>query len=486
MVREASQRVPVGRGAAVNAHAAVIAGRAARWMIAAALCVVGGIGGRAIAQDAAGAAAAGAVAETVAGDAVPEGAIDAALFGSFPTPALDIELAEGFERFWPSRLKVGGGRGLIIPIDGPIAPPRPAFWSGRSPTEVPVGVGHARKLIVAAGVQGSPEFSLEGTNSFVVVTTPREPGGPRHEAPVNFVYVSGTPREDMRGDAPEILIERTWFSLYPPEAPPSRGIVLFMPGLLATPEPVMAALTRDLRADGWAVLRMIAQPSRFTERVEFVIDPEDIAGSAEMIARTLGERVAEVAYAADAAVSHVQKSVPALADVPVVVLGFSGGAMTIPPVVSLTPERYKAAVLVGGGADYWLINERSNYRGMIDALRLSWDEIEEPSEAQRAALDRAYLERAPLDAYHTAAHLRGVPTLMIHAASDLAVPAPLGVVLWEKAGRPEMWVRKATHETLFMGLTLDHPAIVSWLDRAVPRAGAGAEDEAEAGQGAAR
>src|SRR5205085_268147 len=72
---------------------------------------------------------------------------------------------------------------------------------------------------------------------------------------------------------PEWRLQRTWFALYEPKDGPARGVALLMPGLFNTPEPVIDHVVAQLRGRGWAVLRMMAQPSRFTELLSFDLDP---------------------------------------------------------------------------------------------------------------------------------------------------------------------------------------------------------------------
>jgi fermentation-respiration switch protein FrsA (DUF1100 family) len=136
--------------------------------------------------------------------------------------------------------------------------------------------------------------------------------------------------------------------------------------------------------------------------------------------------------------------------------------MTLPTVVAREEGRYSASILIGGGADFWLMNEKSNYRGLIDAVHEKWDS--EPSEADRARLDELYLKNAPLDSYHTAQVLKGKKVLLIQGTADLAVPSPLGDLLWERLGKPERWVVDgAGHEVLFMTLPQKFEKMMEWL-----------------------
>ncbi len=310
------------------------------------------------------------------------------------------------------------------------------------------------------------------------------------------------PGDDGAGKGPEhVSIERTWFVVHPASrrregeragrgVETRRGVVLFMPGLLGTPEPTIESLVKAMTSRGWVVVRMLAQPSRFTEKAHFDLDAGAPMGpQGERIARAMSERLAECAYAVEGAMAHVEALDPTLRALPRVGVGFSAGAFTMPTVIARDPSRYAGCVMIGGGAHAWLISAHSNYRGMIDALSLAWRGAPDEATLARAgdALASAYLERCALDPFHTATGLRGSRVLIIQARYDKAVPASLGDVLWERGGRPERWIKDAGHELLFLNLYKDHDAILGWLDGFAPGtpAGAGGEPPAGAGTGGA-
>ncbi|MEX2217856.1 MAG: prolyl oligopeptidase family serine peptidase, partial [Phycisphaerales bacterium] len=288
-------------------------------------------------------------------------------------------------------------------------------------------------------------------------------------AGVHFKFVSArTWQSRQEPEVRTLVLSRTWFALYEPtRAGDPAGVALVMPGLFNTPEPVIEHLIEQFRKRGWAVLRMMAQPSRFTERTTIRIDPQNLESAAERAAAEMQDRVAECAYAAQAAFQHLGAEKPALAKLPCIAVGMSGGAMTLPSVVALEPQRYAAAVLIAGGADFVTIALESNYRFMVDSIRFDWPEP--PTDDQQKALAALYLQRAPLDSFHTAAALKGKPVLMIHGTHDAAVPAHLGDLLWERLGRPERWSEEAGHEEVFMRLPKKAGDILDWLDKAIRR-----------------
>jgi predicted esterase len=206
---------------------------------------------------------------------------------------------------------------------------------------------------------------------------------------------------------------------------------------------------------------MMAQPSRFTEQIAFKIDPEHPDQAAARIAEVMQDRVAECAYAVAAAFDHVISSHAEWAKLPRVAVGMSGGAMTLPSVVALEPDKYAAAVLVAGGADFLSIAIESNYRHLVEAMSFDWPSP--PTPAQVEQLDRSYREKASLDSLHTSAVLLGKPVLMIHGTHDGAVPAHLGDELWEALGKPERWSEEAGHEEIFMRLPQKAGRICDWL-----------------------
>ena len=246
-------------------------------------------------------------------------------------------------------------------------------------------------------------------------------------------------------------------------------------GLLGTPEGTLSQLTRSLTQNDWVVLRMVAQPSRFLERVEFTIDPASpgFPGAvAASIARTFDERGAECAFAAQAAFAFLLRERPELKDLPRVAIGFSGGAMTLPTVVAREPDDYAAAIIIGGGCDFWLMTQTSNYNQWIGAVHATW--TNEASDADKRAVDKAYLRASRLDSYHTAQALANKPVLVMLGDMDQAVPAPLGELLiarLEKAGAKVTPIRQSVgHEALFMTLPRRFATMHAWLDEHFLRA----------------
>jgi hypothetical protein len=327
----------------------------------------------------------------------------------------------------------------------------------------------------------APELGARGT---FLVTIPADDGAPiaprdANEASMVLRFVSASTH--LESDQPIARLQTTWFAVFDPlpvpnrengtpeqqtastsGTAPARGVALLMPGMFGTPEGTLVALTKQLRRRGWCVVRMVAQPSDFTRVFEPALSPQHPGEAARTIAQVFDDRVAECAFAVQSALAEVERLEPSLAELPRVAIGFSAGAMTLPTVLAREPDRYAAAVLVGGGCHYWLLTQRSNYADWIGAVRPRW--LSEPTDEQRRAIDDAYLDHARLDAFHTARAMRGVATLIIDGATDFAVPTPLADALWVRLGRPERWRDPVGHEMLFARLPAKFPRMLDWLD----------------------
>jgi predicted esterase len=294
------------------------------------------------------------------------------------------------------------------------------------------------------------------------------------------------------------LIEHAGFLVYDPlakkgeelEASP-RGVILLMPGLLATPEGTLDGLARRLRRSNWVVLRMVAQPSRFIERFPMVIESEDVEGSVGRIARVLDERTADCAYVTAEAFAALEAKRPELAKLPRIAIGFSGGAITLPTVVALEADRYAGAVMVGGGSNFLQMIDNSNYTSFLGGEPPQWPE--ELKEAELAALKAkaydSFAKQAVLDAFNTAGALRDKHTLMVYGSTDQAVPSPLSDQLWARMGKKQREVYDVGHEVLFAQLAARFDAIVTWCnavgegkDPATVDGAAGKSENADADQ----
>lgn len=416
-------------------------------------------------------------AQPQASQALPEALPSSIAMPAIPVPDASAPFAD-FSKSWPARMPLGKEGVLAVAIE------RPRVSWGFSHLVFDLVAREADKeeasaVLSAAGIEFTSDVieqavAFEAGGSFVARFTENARKGmaKRTLGSDHFVVATLTPAS-VNAKVPSI--ERTGFALYSPITPkgstprPARGVAVVMPGIFGTPEGTLESLVASLRRDGWHVLRMLAQPSRFTQAVSWKIDPAasdgEIDALGKEVAGTLTNRAAECAYAAEGALRYVNMLHPELAELPRIAIGFSGGAISLPTVVAREPAKYKAAVLVGGACHYWLTNAHSTYADMIRAIRVEW--VTPPTLDQRRRVAEAYLRHAPLDAFHTAAALHGTPTLVIQANADSAVASVLGDVLWERLGKPDRWIRPGEHLPLFISLIKDLPAINDWINAKV-------------------
>jgi len=470
-------------------------------------------------------------------------AVDAAAGGAGSAPVSGPERWRD-DGVWPQRLAVRSGlgswaranvdparpiMGTIVPVAGPVqaaGTSRPA--QEKVERELYSDVQALMQRRTGRNVWRNYTVVGEGPGSYLFVTSD-DPyasdvwDGPAGKPSAYFKFMSARPaaaagaagreviftddqssnagkagRRTGRGnDEQRLIIERTWFVLYPPKpregsgaADKPRGLIVLLPGIFGTPRPTVEGFVGELRARNYAVLRALAHPSRFTEQVTFgIVESSDLQPQAELVARTLTDRAAECAYAVQAALLHTKDITPELRDVPVTLLGLSGGAMVAPTVVARNPGAFNGAVLIAGGADFLQVALESNYKDMVDALHFVWfpNKPAKPAPAARpdgrtapslgmmradakppAALLARFVElyhaAAPLDNVSTASALKGLRTLFILARADKAVPYARGVQLWEAAGKPDRYLTSGGHELLFLFLPNSFGAIINWIE----------------------
>lgn len=403
----------------------------------------------------------GACAQPVPPEPVPS-AVSEALFANFPVADSEITCVESASA-WVVRPGFAIDdriQGVISVIDFAHERPRPTQVGRISAIEAPTELRGMSRLLDKLG-RPNGEVEFEGPKSCIVripefIAT--DPKSVKSDATLTIEFLSGVPSGDTG-----VRIQRTAFSLFTPTADaPARGAALIMPGLLGTPLGVLEPLTKMLREDGWYVLRMWAQPSRFTEYKPVFIDVTgDRIAQAQSLADEMQNRLSEVAYSVQAAFARVEQSHPELAGLPRVGVGMSGGALTMPTVIAREAPRYAGCVMIGGGADAFMMTLKSSY-SMIGGPKYEFVNGEMTQEFLRS-LDEEYLKRAPLDPYHTAVSLREKKVLIIHANADTAVPSPLGDLLWKRCGSQDRVIHEAGHESLFMMLKKDTVRIREFL-----------------------
>jgi hypothetical protein len=270
----------------------------------------------------------------------------------------------------------------------------------------------------------------------------------------------------MVGGVPQI--NRTWWTRYEPLSS-HAGVVVLLPGMLATPEPIIEGLLLGLRAQGWTVLRMIAHPSRYTEDQLVLVTPQrDPMDIATEFARGVDTRIGGLVQSVkDVLVAHNQLTGPR------VLIAMSGGTLASPALLASTGDVFDAAVLIGAGADLLSMSEQSNYAGFLGGLQLGW--LGEPVNLlRRDDIVTAYRAIPSQDPFHQAPAVRINRMLMIQGSTDQAVPAALGEILWQRLGQPERWLAPAGHEVLFFGyLPMRSPDLLNWIGKSLPASESG-------------
>jgi hypothetical protein len=358
---------------------------------------------------------------------------------------------------WPDR--IGNAKGVIVEDTRPIS-----NWRGaRVPndqrlTPYPIEREQFDAFNHAMGTNYTPAFEPGGGYVVIPYINNDGPDGKQH-----LVFYSAVP-----GESEAVAeVQRTWFTYDEPDDAEPIGLAVLMPGIFAKPRDVSDRAERGLLIRGWAVLRMLAPPSRMTERTEYTIDSLNPDLVVSLIAADLDNRAAEAAYAVQAGAEHVLDFNSDLVNKPRVIIGMSGTAIALPTIVAYEPEKYDAAVLIGGGALSYMIALDSSYRDWIDSIQIytttpgSPGIIRAPGEN---TYDDEYAGFSKLDGVHTGASLVEIPVLMIHGSSDTAVPADYGDLLWRILDEPERWTMPVGHELLFGAIPFRMAAILDWLE----------------------
>lgn len=263
------------------------------------------------------------------------------------------------------------------------------------------------------------------------------------------------------------VLNRTWWSWYEPiEGVDARGVVVVLPGMLSTPEPMIEMLMRGLRGQGWGVMRMLAHPSRYSENAKVLTVGREADEIAREFAHDVDERMEAMIASVDAALGRVSEEPGAR-----VLLAMSGGTLAAPGVVGSLVDGgdessvFDAAVLIGAGADVLTMSETSAYASFLGGLRLDWGEAKRYDPAKLAAISTAYRGLETLEPYAMAPKASAVRTLMIQGSKDRAVPTRLGEMLWERLGEPERWLAPMGHELLFYAyLPMKAKSLLEWID----------------------
>lgn len=191
---------------------------------------------------------------------------------------------------------------------------------------------------------------------------------------------------------------------------------------------------------------------------------EALPGVAKDIAARIDQALAGNAYAVEMLLDYIDTQRPELAGLPVVMIGFSAGALTTPTAAARVRDRIDAVVLIGGGANLFELSQDSVFTDGGVTVRCGEDKLRKE---QIDRLSDLYLGASKLDPYHTAPLLRALPVLQVHARSDDWVPARGGELLWNRLGKPDRLDISAGHQLLFYLLPGKAKFIADWVDQAV-------------------
>ncbi len=196
----------------------------------------------------------------------------------------------------------------------------------------------------------------------------------------------------------------------------------------------------------------------------------DLPGIAAEIAASIDQGMAGAAYAVETILDYVDTHRPDLQNIPVVLAGFSAGALATPTIAArleeIQPGRIQAVVLVGGGCNLFRLAMESTFSN--GGLRVLCGE--KPASKQTISkISDLYLAASKLDPYHTAPLITHLPILVLHASSDTWVPAAMGELLYERLDYPERLVMSGGHEHLFYFLPGRAGWIVDWTEKKVPQ-----------------
>ncbi|HYE61908.1 MAG TPA: hypothetical protein VD997_07915 [Phycisphaerales bacterium] len=194
----------------------------------------------------------------------------------------------------------------------------------------------------------------------------------------------------------------------------------------------------------------------------------DVSKVAKEIAWEVDQGMAGCAYAVESILDYIDTQRPDLQNKPVVLMGFSAGALATPTsaawIEARHPGRISAVVLIAGGCDLLKITRESSFHD--GGVRIICGE-EPVDKAVAAQVNDLYLASSRLDPYHTAPMIAHLPILQVHASKDTWVPKATGEMLYERLGGPERLNLSGDHDVLFYLLPGKKEWMADWVERAV-------------------
>jgi len=183
---------------------------------------------------------------------------------------------------------------------------------------------------------------------------------------------------------------------------------------------------------------------------------------AKEVAATMDNYAADYAYAVEGVLEYLHQTQPELNQRPLVITGYSAGALALPTIAARLENRVDAAVLVGGGANAVGILVNGSITNVVSTIRKAGDGHILPD---LRALPDEYLKHSKFDPYHTAPLLAGKPVLFLQGTMDRIIPRQNGDLLYERLNRPERWSYPLGHIPLFWVLPSQSNRIADWIER---------------------
>jgi fermentation-respiration switch protein FrsA (DUF1100 family) len=191
-------------------------------------------------------------------------------------------------------------------------------------------------------------------------------------------------------------------------------------------------------------------------------DPAEVG---RQLAREVDQQLAGNAYVGEAVVEYLYARRPELKDLPLVVVGFSGGALAAPAVVARLGDRVDGLILIGGGADLLMLTQGSVLTDGGMTIRAGKDRV---SSETLAAIHTSYLKHVKLDPWNIAPTLGNMPVLNVYSSWDRMVPTSAALRLSERLGNPDrMVLRVGGHLMLFYLSPGKAEFFADWMERAL-------------------
>lgn len=318
--------------------------------------------------------------------------------------------------------------------------------------------------------------------------TPRIPGARPDLEFIAFKEGSGDPERALAVDDVFDFDEhgRRFTPLPPLKGGDPVGLLIHIHGLASAKQD--AAVRDAFRERGWYALDG-SFVSMFTSDAEVRFDDtHDRDAVAAGVARLVDARLAERAQAVEAIIEYMRAHEPGLAGKPVVIAGYSAGALAVPTIVAYRPDLYDAAIIVAGGANILEVSNNSSFASVIDleywpggipadadyrAVReAGWQMPRDerpwrtPTPEIAADLAARYLVCSRLDPYHAAPTIADVPVLHLYGRKDTWVPAANAEALDDRLGGCECWRFPGGHRMVFWRLPSLATRIARWAERA--------------------